>query len=266
MGGWAVEADRRSTHQEPSAYLVRVQVQIGGRLHTDADSLSCTALGRPVSMKSRSGPLSKTDWIVLESRGFSSEPEARRFGERLWLLAAIAGLCSRLGLDAGRDTNRGEFSEHALRRMNLDPGFTDNSASFDANEYPDSLINSLSLLNLAMIASDRRAKIVLAIAAVEGLIRDTRWSDGQKRWFTETIANLRAEDDDELSEIAEALDSQHRHRISLRQGVFRLLSENGLGDYRSRWDDLYNRRSRFVRRSSWRYFRRRGVVLPSTGG
>ena len=117
----------------------------------------------------------------------------------------------------------------------------DNSASFDAAQYPDSLINSFRLLNLAMIADDRRAKIVLAIAAVEGLIRDEKWSDRQLLWFTDTVASLQGEDDDELNEIADAL--QRMHRISLRQGVFRLLKENGLEDYRSCWDDVYGKRS-----------------------
>ena len=121
----------------------------------------------------------------------------------------------------------------------------DNSASFDVAQYPAPLINSLRLLNLAMIADDSRAKIVLAIAAVEGLMRDDKWSAKQRQRFTDMIASLHAENDDELGEIADALASQRMHRISLRQGVFRLLKENGLKDYRARWDDLYERRSGF---------------------
>ena len=261
-------------------------VKIGHRFHRDAESLTATALGRPVSIKSRFGPISDTDWIVVEACGFLSESEARQFGERLRLLVTIAGLCSHLGIDAGRDATLGQFSKHALRKMGFeddlrvppeihgvlvlpddgksqfiyasaslsvtsDPGqlleaveqLSDNSASFDAAKYPDSLINSLRLLNLAMIADDRRAKIVLAIAAVEGLIRDEKWSARQRQWFTDTVASLRGQDDDELREIADALASQRMHRLSLRQGVFRLLNENGLEDYKSRWDDLYGRRS-----------------------
>ena len=313
---------------ENRSYLVRVQVQIGTRLDTDASCLTATALGRPISIKSRSGPISTTDWIVLESRGFSSKSEARQFGERLRLLATIAGLCSHVGLDAGRDKTLGAFSEHALRRMGLehdvrvppethgilvqpddgkslfmyatgslsvtnDPRqliealeqLADNSSSFDVTQYPSALINSLSLLNIAMIAEDRRAKIVLAIAAVEGLIQDDKWSDRQRRWFTDAVASLQAEEDDELSEIADALVSQRTHRISLRQGAFRLLNENELGDYKRRWDDLYKRRSGFFHGTAvldrrgintlatdtiklcatiiLAILRRRGVVLPS---
>ena len=64
---------------------------------------------------------------------------------------------------------------------------------------------------------------------------------GRLLWFTDTVASLQGEDDDELNEIADAL--QRMHRISLRQGVFRLLKENGLEDYRSCWDDVYGKRS-----------------------
>ena len=118
MRGWGVEPEQRST--EASSYLVRVQVHISHRLNTDADCLTGTALGRPVSMKSRYGPISETDWIVFEARGFSSESEARQFGERLRLLVTIAGLCSHLGIDAGLDTPRSCFTEHAIERMGFD--------------------------------------------------------------------------------------------------------------------------------------------------
>ena len=270
--------------QEPSSYLARVQVKIGHRFHKDAESLTATVLGRPVSIKSRFGPISDTDWIVVEACGFLSESEACQFGERLRLLVTIAGLCSHLGIDAGRDATLGQFSEHALKKMGFeddfrvppeihgvlvlpddgksqfiyasaslsvtsDPGqlleaveqLSDNSASFDAAKYPESLINSLRLLNLAMIADDRRAKIVLAIAAVEGLIRDEKWSDRQRRWLADTVATLQEEDDDDLREIADAL--ERMYRVSLRQGAFRLLEENGLEDYKPRWDDVYGKRS-----------------------
>ena len=269
---------------EADSYLVRIQVQVGSRLRTDANCLTPTALGRPVAIKPRSGSISETDWLVLEARGFSSEEDARKFGERLHLLATIAGLCSHLGIDAGRDRTLSRFTEHAGRRKGLerdvrmppeihgilvlpddgksrfayasaslsvksDPAqlleaietLSDDSASFDITRYPDPLVYSLRLLNLAMIADDSRAKIVLAIAAVEGLIRNEKWSERQKRWLADTIEQLREEADIELEEMAGAL--QRMHRVSLRQGVFRLLDRNGLGHLKSRWDELYSKRS-----------------------
>ncbi len=269
MRGWGERMVVDFGTPEADSYLVRVQVQIGKRLHTDASCLTATTLGRPISIKSPSGSMSETDWLVLEARGFSSEGSAREFGERLRLLATIAGLCSHLGIDAGRDTTLSRFTEHLQRRMELeddvrvppeihgvqvlpddgksrfmhasaslsvssDPRqlleavehLSDNAASFDAAKYPDSLINSLRLLNLAMIAEDRRAKIVLAVAAVEGLIRNEKWSERQKEWLADTIGTLREKADAELEEMANVL--QRMHRVSLRQGVFRLLEGNGL--------------------------------------
>ena len=242
-------------------------------------------LGRSVSIKSPSGPLSESDWIVLEACGFSSEEDAQEFGEQLRILATIAGLCAHLGIDAGKDTTLGQFSDHLLRQMGLehdvarippqihgvlvlpddgkslfvyasatlsvrsDPAqlleavetLSDPSCSFDVSRYPDSLVNSLTLLNHAIISDDRRAKIVLSIAAVESLISNQNWSDKQQLWLNDTVADLNEEDDCELREIADRIQSMYR--ISLRKGVFRLLEDNGLEEYKSRWDDVYGKRS-----------------------
>ena len=122
MRGWG-EMVTAHRSQEVSSYLVRVQVKIGRRLATDAKSLTATVLGRPVSIKSRFGPISDTDWIVLEACGFLKASEARQFGERLRLLVTVAGLCSHLGIDAGRDTTRGPFTEHALPEMGFEDDF-----------------------------------------------------------------------------------------------------------------------------------------------
>ena len=268
-----------------SSYLLRLQVRIGTRFSSDTDRLDAMVLGRSVSIRSRTGgSLSETDWIVLEARGFSSEKDAYEFGERLRLLATIAGLCADLGIDAGRDSTLGSFSEHALRKADLaqdvrippekhgilvlpDDGksvfmyanatlsvrhdpvqllealetLLDCSTSFVVGRYPERLVNALKLVNQAMISRDSQGKIVLAIAAVEGLIRNQDWSDKQQGWFDETVAILRKADDSELREIADGL--QRMYRISLRQGVFRLLEENGLEGYKSYWDDLYGKRS-----------------------
>lgn len=43
--------------QEADSYLVRMQIQVGKRLHTDASCLTTTTLGGPISVKSRSGPI-----------------------------------------------------------------------------------------------------------------------------------------------------------------------------------------------------------------
>ena len=84
------------------AYLVRLQLRIGARLATDLTCLSVTAGGREISVTAPvgGGPISESEQVVLEARGFSSMKKAKEFGERLRSVSTIAGLCARLGVDA----------------------------------------------------------------------------------------------------------------------------------------------------------------------
>ena len=264
------------------SYLARLQVRIGKRLSTDEQRLVVTVGGREVSIQSREGPLSEADWLVLQARGFPSEESARSFGEELRLLVTIAGLCSHLGLDAGRDEQLGRVNEAHFHEIGFPPDmrmppeihglvvlpddgnsmFIYMNASLSVRSDPAQLLGAikelsgsawcdgecpaplrraLRLLNLAMISEDSRAKIVLAIAAVEGLIDDLAWSDKQQQWIDDNVAELRNKEDDEYNEIASILDRMHR--ISLRQGVFRVLDSNGLQNLRKPWDDIYGQRS-----------------------
>ena len=218
--------------QEPGTYLVRLQVRTGKPLDTDAERLTATVWDREVSIISRTGPLSKADWLVMQARGFPSEADASVFGERLRLLVLIAGLCSHLGIDPGRDKTRGQFTEAGLRVMGFEPGLRappeihgisvvpddgksvfiyasmsgsaisdpaqlpgaveelSEAAKCDAGEYPASLVLALRLLNLAIISDDRRAKIVLAISAIEGLIQSEKWSTKQRQCIDDTVTAL----------------------------------------------------------------------------
>ena len=273
-------------HQAKKAhtYLVRLQVRTGKPLDTDAERLTATVWDREVSIISRTGPLSKADWLVMQARGFPSEADASEFGERLRLLVLIAGLCSHLGIDPGRDKTRGQFTEAGLRVMGFEPGLRappeihgisvvpddgksvfiyasmsgsaisdpaqllgaveelSEAAKCDAGEYPASLVLALRLLNLAIISDDRRAKIVLAISAIEGLIQSEKWSTKQRQCIADTVTALRRAEDSDLAEIADRL--QGIQRISIRQGVTRLLDENGRPDLRVRWDEIYGQRSK----------------------
>ncbi len=274
---------KKSHVPDPGAYLARLQVRIGRPLHTDAQRLTATLWGQEVSITSRTGPISKSDWLVLEAHGFPSEQDARTFGERLRLLVTIAGLCSHLGIDVGQDEHLGQFSETFLQKMGVDADVRtppevhglsilpddgkslfiyvnasgsassdpaqllqavdklSNAAQCKASEYPQSLLRSLGLLNQALITDDSLAKIVLAISGVEGLVHQETWSRKQRQWIDDTAVRLRTEADPELHEIAASLERQHR--ISLRQGVFRLLDQNRLRHLRRQWDDIYDQRS-----------------------
>ena len=78
--------------------------------------------GRKVTIRSEVSeqPLSEARWLVLESRGFDTEEGAREFGEELQRAAHSAGLCSRVGVDAGDpgdDRTRSRINPEFLRSL-----------------------------------------------------------------------------------------------------------------------------------------------------
>jgi hypothetical protein len=101
------------------------------------------------------------------------------------------------------------------------------------------------LLNLALMNNEPLTKIVLAISAVEALGQDETWTEAQIDLIKKLAAEVEegaGNQDEERLEVAEAL-RRSLHRISLRQGVMRVLSRLGLSDLRDEWDRVYGLRS-----------------------
>ena len=272
-------------------YLMRLQVRLGKRLNTDDNSLSAIVDGHEVSITSRNSDesISKAQWIVFEARGFPSEHKARAFGEMLQLAISIAGLCSHVGVDRGRDRALSRVNEAFFRaegliephqriapdihgisvipddgnsvRMLLGmPSLTvlANSDQFVGaiEELPfpqlaeaaeSGVLELLSMpmrfLNLALMTEDRRGQVVLALSAIESLIRHEKWSHRQKTWITTTASALERSEDDEMGEVAKRLRDILQYRTTLRQGVFAVLRRNGLEHLKSEWDAVYSLRS-----------------------
>ena len=67
------------------------------------------------SQTTKTNPLSQSEWIVFSARGFSTETEARHFGERLRIALELAALCTRLGIDTGEDEELSSFNQDLLR-------------------------------------------------------------------------------------------------------------------------------------------------------
>lgn len=107
------------------------------------------------------------------------------------------------------------------------------------------------LLNYALMRPEPVAQIVFAVSAVEMLGQDGKWSDSQRRLLDELADSAEkgeagtAEDREERREVAEAI-RRGTHKLSLRQGVLRLLTSLGLGHLKREWDQLYNERSTLV--------------------
>ncbi len=84
-------------------YELWLKFRVGKKLGTD-ESVLTTKIGRkPLSIQSEdeSQPLSKAHWLVMNSKGFDTVEAATAFGEDLRRGAHMAGLCARVGVDAG---------------------------------------------------------------------------------------------------------------------------------------------------------------------
>ena len=206
--------------KEAIGFRLRLQVRLG-TLGTDEVCLTTRLAGREVTLKSREDgqPISKAKWIILEARGFATEPEARGFGERLRANVQLAAICSGLGADAGEEQALSWFNEDLFRsngwlapHQRFGPDVhglsvlpddddtvflysevqvtkTSNSDLFldamrELAEQPSitesTITLSVRLLNLARINPEPLARIVLTFSSVETVAQDESWSDKQR--------------------------------------------------------------------------------------
>jgi hypothetical protein len=104
------------------------------------------------------------------------------------------------------------------------------------------------LLNYALLRSEPVAQIVFAFSAVEMLGQQETWSNDQKRIIGELVVaaqNTGIGSVDEREEVIDAI-NKSLHKLSLRQGVMRLLTSLNLNHLKKNWDKLYQERSSLV--------------------
>jgi hypothetical protein len=109
-------------------------------------------------------------------------------------------------------------------------------------------LDMVLLLNYALMRPEPVARIVFAFSAVEMLGQKETWSPDQKRLQIELAACAEKSDVgtiDERLEVANAI-KRGMHRMSLRQGVLRLLKSLGLDHLKGKWDAIYDERSTLV--------------------
>ena len=89
--------------EEKITYRLWLKLRVGKALATEETALTASVAGRTVTIEStsQSEPLSKASWLVMGCRGFETADDARKFGEKLRRAAHLAGLCARVGVDAG---------------------------------------------------------------------------------------------------------------------------------------------------------------------
>ena len=92
-----------------------LQVKIGRYLTTDEKVLTTAFAGKSVTIRAhRAKKISEAEWLTFEAREFATKAEALDFGERLRTQVQLAGLCSRLGTDAGQEPTVREYDPSVI--------------------------------------------------------------------------------------------------------------------------------------------------------
>ncbi|MCY3881738.1 MAG: hypothetical protein OXG61_06435 [Chloroflexi bacterium] len=147
---------------EKIPYRLWLKFRVGKALATAEVALTASLAGREVTIKSerQSQPLSEASWLLIECRGFTTEDEAKSFGQELRRAVHLAGLCARVGVDAGdpgEDRTVSWFNPELLRESGvLDPG---------ARVGPD--IHGL------LVLPDDGKTLFFRIGQVEGTVRSS---------------------------------------------------------------------------------------------
>jgi hypothetical protein len=269
---------------DSSGFRVRLRVRVAKGFTTDATSLQFIMANKEVTITSQNKDesLNKAKWLVLSTRGFSTDQAARHFGSRLRSTVQLAALSSRIGADVGQDKattwmdesfarSIGLIQEHEriapnvhglailpdddnirFPTMNAEGTVTADPEQFlaalkEAGENEDiaPAVNAVRLLNLALMTSEPLAQMVLSFSGIEELGQDQKWSEVQVALIKQLAEAAEASTEGteaDRAEVARAI-RQGLFPLSLRQGVMRLMSRLGLDDLRKEWDRLYSIRS-----------------------
>ncbi len=227
-----------------------------------------------------------SEWLLMNTGRFESEEDARTFAERLKTACELSSVATRLGIDSGVDLATSGFGklvkDHVREQSGIilrdnvhgvdvfpdDPSvrFCHCSATGTVRAAPDPFLADLGhlcgdaesasqttrdlvlLLNYALMRREPVAQIVFAFSAVETLGQNEGWSSEQKRLLNE-LAVLASSSEigsaEERQEVAIAIE-KGTYRLSLRQGVLRLLASLELDHLKPTWDELYGKRSTLV--------------------
>jgi hypothetical protein len=230
--------------------------------------------------------IADSEWLVMNARGIESESEALEFARRLRATTEFSSAIARLGINSGVDKPTSGFGQIVRDKLKAEHGIElrDNVHGIDIfTDHPNIRIGHFSatgtirstadpfladidnlykvidhaspqakdivlLMNYALTRSDPVAMIVFAVSAVEMLGQEEQWSEAQIQLLAQladAAEKCSSNSIDERREVAEAI-RRNFHKLSLRQGVIRLLVSLNLNLLKKKWDELYNERSTLV--------------------
>lgn len=226
-----------------------------------------------------------SEWLVMNARGFASEDEARKFGHLLKTAVDVSAIAARVGADTGTNlatsglgktvkdalAQEGTLVRDNIHGLDVFPDHPNTriftvSATGTVRAAPNPFLSDLDeivraavvpspriadiilLLNYALLRPEPVSQIVFAVSAVESLGQDETWSKDQTQLLNELADAAEGSTIGTAEERQEVADTVRKslYRLSLRQGVFRLLHRLGLQHLRKPWDDLYTERSSLV--------------------
>ena len=206
---------------EVEGYRARLRVRLRKRLHSEAISRLLEVGGREVTVRPQAANTAfhGDDWLVFHAGGFSSEDEARGFGERLSMVVELTGLSLMSGVDVGGNRPALWMNEDWARSLGIIephermfPNVHGLSVVPDSDHvrFPVAQINAhvhevadlffdtlteigqslpqrlsgcaegIRILNAALLSTHPLAQVALAISAVEALGQNEDWSEGQR--------------------------------------------------------------------------------------
>lgn len=269
-------------------YRARIRFRVAKNLNVTDSKYPFTVAGREALLQAptEESSIQDSDWLVINTRGFADDADARSYGQNLQMALHLASAVTRLGVDPGLDLPTSGLAKRiklhlaeatgAMVRDNVhgldvfvdDPSVTifsfQGTGVVRANpdlflmhtaELHDSVSGMTEeardivlLLNFALMRPEPVAQIIFSISAVEMLGQEEQWSNDQKTMLKQlagAVQGMTLGSTVERGEVADAI-QRAVHRISLRQGVFRLLDRLNLSHLRKSWDSIYGERSKLV--------------------
>lgn len=258
------------------------------RINSDENELHGDLLGRRFCLKAvgTPQPLREAGDLVFELDGFQTEDEAWRYAAYLRIALVLASVSSRSGivLRKPEDTSgptpylidlvREKTGQHlgrniggatvvpskgGLAMLGLD---LTGSVSMRAEEFIDTIRHSMGqverlsprihvaveVMNTALAAAHPVAQAILAVSAVESLVDDVPWSEGQLSWLRrahDAAKSAESMPEEERAQLADAISKLRAQ--SVNRGIMDLLARAHVSDRVAKlWSKFYSKRSGLV--------------------
>jgi hypothetical protein len=231
-------------------------------------------------------PLQESPWVAMTASGFDTPESAFAFGQRLKLTVQLIAARNRIGVDCGAERPLGTigtiyrdeifkhsgvwmrgsihgldiFEDRENVRFISGEGtiqtLVNPTAFFDEVQKYHLNVDALTpvardivlLLNFALMTTEPVAQAVFAISAVEMIGQQDDWNKSQLAAIERLALHVKEDktiSSEEADEISDAI-KRSLHKLSLRQGVLRLLKRLGLSGLKKDWDSLYGERCELV--------------------